>query len=201
MAAFAILVCIPQLLYWKYLTGNYFYYSYGDEKLLFTHPHVLQGLFGFRKGWLIYTPIMSFAVAGFFLIKKDNPWRNCIWIVTPIFIYIIYCWWCWWYGGSYGSRPMVDIYALLGIPFAACIQHVVKLKWYNVYLWSIIIFFISYNALQIMQYRTALLHYDSMTREAYFKILFRKEYPVNTPETFIPLLKKPDYDAAKRGEE
>ena len=61
---FAFLVWIPQLLYWKTVTGNYLFYSYADEGFFFLNPQILKGLFSYRNGWLIYSPVMFFALLG-----------------------------------------------------------------------------------------------------------------------------------------
>jgi hypothetical protein len=69
-----VLVFLPQLLYWKSLTGNYFFYSYvnSGEGFDFLTPYTMKFLFGFRKGWFVYTPLMLFAVSGFYYLYKKN---------------------------------------------------------------------------------------------------------------------------------
>ena len=52
---------VPQFMYWYYATGNLFFYSYDQEGFFFNKPHVMDGLFSYRKGWLVYTPIMVLA--------------------------------------------------------------------------------------------------------------------------------------------
>jgi len=64
-ALVALLVFGLQIIYWKSVTGDLLYYSYGDEGFFFLHPHILDGLLSYRKGWLIYTPVMLFALFGF----------------------------------------------------------------------------------------------------------------------------------------
>lgn len=193
---FALLACIPQAAYWKYTTGEWLYYSYGDERLLFNHPHILDGLFSFRKGWFIYTPIMLLVLPGLFLLRKASGWKWILWTVFPLFIYVVYSWWCWWYGGSFGSRPMIDIYPLLAIPFAASIQKLLQLNWYKIPAFVLVLFFVFLNLFQINQYRSSLLHWDSMTRAAYFKIFLKNDFPPDYPA----LLEAPDLEKAKRGE-
>ena len=65
-----VLVWSPQLMYWKEVSGKLIYYSYREEGFYFLAPRLFQGFFSFRKGWLIYTPIMAFAIVGFFFIKE-----------------------------------------------------------------------------------------------------------------------------------
>lgn len=56
IVVFSLLVWIPQIVYWKYTTGNYLYFSYQNEGFFFNNPQIIKGLFGYRKGWFLYTP-------------------------------------------------------------------------------------------------------------------------------------------------
>ena len=49
-----LLGILPQLVYWKYVTGHWIYDV--GSKWTFFRPH-WQVLFGWEKGWFIYTPI------------------------------------------------------------------------------------------------------------------------------------------------
>lgn len=60
-----------QLTYWQYVSGHWFVYSYGDQSFSFLHPHFVDVFFSYRKGWLVYTPLMVFAIAGFGLRIAD----------------------------------------------------------------------------------------------------------------------------------
>ena len=118
-----ILPFVPQFYYWKMITGDYIVYSYGNQGFDFLNPHIIEGLLGFKNGWLIYTPIMFFALLGLILgMKKgDNPALG-IFFVLDIHIYVIYSWWCWNYINGFGSRPMVEMYPLLAYPLALFIR-------------------------------------------------------------------------------
>jgi hypothetical protein len=113
-----------QLAYWKWTTGHFFYKSYGPEDWMdWFQPHILDGLFSSRKGWLVYTPIMLFAVLGLIPIYRKQ--RGIFWSIglfSLVFIYISFAHNIWWYGGSLGQRQMVQIYPILAIPFAAFLR-------------------------------------------------------------------------------
>ncbi|HSO78155.1 MAG TPA: glycosyltransferase family 2 protein, partial [Bacteroidales bacterium] len=117
----AVLVWVPQMIYWREMTGQWVYFSYGgDERFFFNHPAIIQGLFSFRKGLLIYTPLVIFAFAGLIILwKKKSLHTLAIAAFLPLNIYIIFSWWCWWYGGGFGQRAFIDSYALMAIPAAA----------------------------------------------------------------------------------
>ncbi len=195
-----ILPLIPQLIFWKTGTGHWIYYSYQAEGFFFTHPHIIDGLFSFRKGWLIYTPIMAFAVAGLFLIQSyAREWMLNIPVWLLIHIYIIYSWWCWWYGGSFGSRPMIETYAVLALPFAAFFRFIfTKSKnIFKILLMLVYVGLIGLNVFQTKQYRITLIHWDSMTKEAYKAVFLTTHFP----ENYDQLISPPDYEKALRGED
>lgn len=190
-----LFVWAPQFWYWKIVSGNFMYYSYGDESFYFLDPRIIEGLFSFRKGWLVYTPMMIFAIVGIFFLKnKAKETKNAIIIFTTINLYIIFSWWCWWYGGSFGQRTIIASYALLAIPFASFIKWIEEKK--AVFKWpfyAIAIFFIWLNIIQIYQFEKLSLHHDSMTSELYFK-QFGK---IDRIEGFLGYLDWMDYDKEK----
>ena len=122
-------IWIPQLLYWKSVSGEWLYYSYGGERFFFNDPKILEVLFSFRRGWLIYTPVMICSLVGMGLLWKMN--RQYFFPILIFFIcnlYVISSWWCWWYGGGFGMRPLIESYAILAIPLAACLSWISKRK-------------------------------------------------------------------------
>ncbi len=121
-----ILPVIPQLLYWKATTGHYLFYSYGDQGFNWRHPKIREGLFYFSNGWLPYGPVMIFALAGFVLRRSYKRWYWCLWLLFPVYVYIIYSWYCFNYINGYGSRPMIHMYPLLALPLAAFIGYIAR---------------------------------------------------------------------------
>ena len=192
-----ILPFIPQMLYWHEVSEDWIYYSYTDEGFFFTDPVFIKGLFGFRKGWLLYAPIMGLALIGLYHLYQTK--HEAFWpIITALipFTYVVLSWWCWWYGGSYGMRSMIDVYALLAIPLTAFIdQFKSNSKKYKSAI-ALVILLIGLNQFQIYQYKSGILHYDSMTAKAYFGILWEVNYPPGYDE----MIDHPDYEAAKLGD-
>lgn len=193
------LVVSPQLIYWKYITGHYLFNSYVGEHFYFNHPHVFEGLLSFRKGWLIYTPIMLISLIGISNLKSTLP---SFYFTTIVFFvmycYVVFSWWCWWYGGSFGQRALIDIYPVLALPFAAFLTNIKKQRQFVknvVYSWMVICLLL--NWLQTTQAKYNIIHYDSMTKESYFKFFFTMT-KTNDREKY---LKHPDYEKALRGED
>jgi hypothetical protein len=192
------LVILPQLLYYKYVTGSYLVFSYGKERFFFNHPHLIEILLSFRKGWLIYTPIMTLALYGIWNMRKQpvNGFKLSILILLPIYLYLVSSWWCWWYGGSFGQRSLIDIYPLLTLPLAAFIyqmQGFNKTKKQIVYV--ILFFCLLLNVFQTTQYKYNIIDFDGMTFKEYVHVFGT----LDARKIDTTLLKKPDYEKAVIG--
>ncbi len=122
-----ILPLIPQLLYWKWLTGYTIYDSYGtDQGFDFLHPAVLKGLLGASNGWLSYTPLMIVSIAGLALVRRMGAFAIAVPLFLVLYVWGVYSWYLPNYPNGLGSRPMVDVYPLLGLPLAAAIQWILE---------------------------------------------------------------------------
>lgn len=190
----AILVLLPQFAYWKFVTGNILHYSYIGESFFFLDPEFLNVLFGFRKGLFIYTPIIFFAFAGFyFLYKRHKNMFYPLVIFSFVNLYIISSWWCWWYGGSLGHRAFIESYAMLSFPLAALIAFCIeRTKGLRVFFYIIMFVLVFHAFFQKVKYLNNAIHWDSMTRLAYFET-FEKLKPTTK---FYELLVTPDYENA-----
>jgi len=186
-----LLVLMPQLLYWHYITGSYVCYSYGDEGFNFAAPHIADGLFGFRKGWFVYTPMAAVAIAGLFSFRKSRPHVLLpVAVFLGVMIYVVFSWREWWYGGSFGCRPMVEVLAVLALPLAALINSVFtrRSRVVRFFLSCILCLVISLNVFQTYQYSMGLIHWDRMTGTYYRKVFGRVEFDRRANEQY--LLKK-----------
>jgi len=190
-----LIVWAPQIIYWKYVTGQYFYFSYGDERFYFFDPQIIKGLFSYRKGWLLYTPVMILALVGIpFLWRKHKEFFFPVTIFIILNIYIVFSWWAWWYGGSYGMRPLIDSYAILAIPFAAFISWCFEKKMLYKILTLVVVFvLIAHSVFQTQQYINGAVHWDSMSKAAYWNSFGRLKPSVE----YWKLLEQPDYDGEK----
>lgn len=210
MAVCAFLVVLPQLIYWKWITGHYFFFSYGStEHFFFGDPKIINVLFSYRKGWLVYTPLMVFSVIGMLFGKRYFPKINLsLLIYFVVNLYLIASWWCWWYGGGFGMRALVQSYCMLGLFLAAFINFIVHLniKWSRIevsikYLTITIAFaFISLNLIQTYQYNKRMLHFDSMTKKAYWILFGKFEFEGKDEGEYWNSLKAIDYAKANNGE-
>ncbi|MGZ3862618.1 MAG: glycosyltransferase family 39 protein [Bacteroidia bacterium] len=205
----------PQLLLWKIKTGNFLFFSYGSKEGFFWgDPQIFNLLFSYRKGLFVYTPLMLLAFIGllFILKNKTNDLKLPLMIYLAINIYVLSCWWCWWYGGGFGMRSLVQAFAFLSVPLAAFYNYIFSIDLKNKYVVGgikgatvfVIAAFASLNIIQTYQYDHPadhrLLHYDSMSKDAYWRMFGKFDA---TPEEFSKFeqeLNHPDNEAALNGE-
>ena len=173
IAGLALGVLFLQLIYWKIHSGTLFYYSYEKgEKLEWLAPYLWKVLFSYKKGWLVYTPVMAFLLPGFIFLGLKN--RSLFWPVFVFFLLnllIVSSWPTWWYGGSFGQRALMESYVLLAFPLAAFIQWILGRDWFlKGPLFLTIIFLIALNLFQTWQYMNFILSPSRMTKQYYWTI-------------------------------
>lgn len=178
--AFAIPV-LPQLIYWKTMSGQWLYYSYQDQGFSWRHPHLYFGMLSYKNGWLVYTPVMTLALAGFvFLFIKRRSIFWAVFFFTVANIYLVYAWDIWWYGGSFGSRAMVQSYAVLIFPLAAFFDGFRKKKMMTAFFGTAVVFCIWLNLLQTYQCHTpGLFEAENMTGAYYWRIFGKTIVQIN----------------------
>ena len=111
-------------------------------------------------------------------------------------VYVLSSWWSWWFGGGFGIRSYIDMYGVLAIPIAATLSAGLKGKIpVKIASLSLVVLLISLNLFQVFQYRHRIIHYDSMTKKAYWSVFLKKRHPAN----FYQMLEKPDYQKARKG--
>jgi hypothetical protein len=156
---------IPQLIYWKYVTGHWVYDV--GSKWVFLNPF-WRVLFGFEKGWFIYTPITVFFVLGLFFLK-DKVFKRTAIVFFLINTWIIISWFDWKYGGSYSCRALLQGCAVLILPFAASVEWSLQGKKKFLFI-PIFIYLTLVNIFQLYQYNIQIIHYDLNTRKYYSAI-------------------------------
>ena len=196
----SVLIGSVQFFYWKWATGNWFFNSYVGEQFYFNQPRIIEFLFSYRKGWLVYTPIFVFSFLGLYkMYVRKNPWFFSILIMLPVLVYLFSSWWCWWFGGGFGMRPMIDYYPLLIIPLGEILSAKISYKKYI--LNFILAGFVSLNLFQTLQRRNLVIHWDSMSKESYWAFFTTiKMKNAQDWERQKILLNAPDYNKARNGE-
>ncbi len=164
-ALFCFLGVVPQLLYWKITSGSWLY-DVGSS-WDFLNPH-LQVLFGWEKGWFIYTPVTLFFIIGMFFMKR-YPFRESVLWFCILNIYILISWRDWQYAGSFSARALMESLPVFALPLAAVVEQINLRKWrWFFYLPGL--YLIIVNIFQHDQYHKTILHYFDMNRQYYGRI-------------------------------
>jgi hypothetical protein len=122
-----LLIISVQFVYWKWVSGHWIVYTYGEEGFDWLQPHFINGLFSFKAGWLIYSPIMILSLIGFInLFKNQREHFYSTLVFSLIFCYVCFSWKEWWYGASLGQRAMIQAYPILAFPLTAFVEQVYK---------------------------------------------------------------------------
>ncbi len=162
----------PQLLINYLQTGNPIVYGYRGEGFDFLHPHLAAFLFGFKKGWFVYTPVMLLLIPA--MIASWRKSKHLFWsflLFFTILVYVFSSWWNWYYGDGFGMRPMVEYYGLFGLITALWIEK--QKLFYKRLVLLVVVVFSMLNVVQTYQYSKGIIDVDSMTREAYRYVFLR----------------------------
>ena len=113
-----------QFLVYYLETGHFFIWSYQKEGFDFLHPHIINVLISYRKGWLLYTPLMLIIILTAVVIFARHSVYHLLSFILflGVILYVLSCWWAWFYGGSFGQRPFVDYYPFFVLVFALALQ-------------------------------------------------------------------------------
>ncbi|MDF7813553.1 hypothetical protein [Hymenobacter sp. YC55] len=179
-----VLVSI-QPLYWHYASGDWIVYSYQEQGFNWVKPHLWDGIFSFRSGWLMYSPLMLTALVGFQPLRRQQP--EAFWsilVFTVLFIYVTFAWNEWTYGGGLGQRAMIESYAVLAWPMAAALRWLLaRPRWAAAY-GVVAIVGCAYGywltQMSIPGGQGGLLAAGEMTRAYLWRILFRYQVPSET---------------------
>lgn len=204
-----ILPLFLQMVYWKTYSGNWLVFTYGQkEGFFFNDPQIFNFLFSYRKGWFVYTPIMIFILIGIPYLKRS---ANDLFLFLVTFfclnVYILSSWWDWGFGGSFGCRALIQHYAFFIFGLASFVQLVFNLfrghKTINVLLKVSVCllfgFLIILNYKQSWKYKYELVHYNGMTKEAYWYIFNKEQLSAEELQEYGKLIKTPNFEAMLDG--
>lgn len=173
MACFLVML---QIIFWRANTGEWIYNAYSEAGHAFHWDgrFLLDGLFSYRKGWLVYTPLMGLCLLGIFFMQKNiRAWRLPVLMVLALHIYITFSWHMWWYANSFGARPMVHVYPELSIALASLLLFLSRRKPLLYVALAAMGLFTALNLFQTWQYNNRILPGDYMTRTYYWEVFGR----------------------------
>ncbi|MDD4555387.1 MAG: glycosyltransferase family 39 protein [Bacteroidales bacterium] len=191
-----ILVGSFQLIYWKIHAGSWIYYSYEKgESLRWIAPYIKLVLFSYKKGWLLYTPVMIFAIIGFIpLFRKYREIFGAAFLFIAMHLIVVASWPTWWYGGSFSQRPMMEAYVVLAFPLGAMIGVLLNSKRrLRAIMFTLILLLVALNLFQSWQYTHYIISPSQMTKGYYWAVFGKTN--VTTKET---RLLEPSGDPSER---
>lgn len=123
-----LLVWIPQMIYWKFISGNFLYYSYEGEGFTnWLSPKIAAVLFAPRNGLFIYVPAFILIFTGLvvmFFKKETNRWL--ILFVFLMQLYIVSSWHMFDFGCSFGQRSFIEFLTISGIPLTGLFNRCIR---------------------------------------------------------------------------
>jgi hypothetical protein len=178
-----------QLGYWKLNAGTWLMNSYANnagEGFDWWNPYFVEILFSFRKGWLIYTPVLFFSLVGFYYLCKKN-WNGKLLTLTFIlFFFVVSSWTTWWYAGSYSCRALIDFYPILGISLGYFINEIKQKKGrYGFYFLFFVLTLL--NLFQTYQIDNRILPKDRITKAYYFSVFGQTTPPSEEQKSLLLL--------------
>jgi hypothetical protein len=177
----ALLLFLPQSLYWHTMTGRWIFDSYQNPGvgLDWTSPHIFNVLFSYRKGWFVYTPIVVFAFLGWIFFYRKQPLvaRNLM-ICFGVFFYIVASWTEWWYGGGYSQRTLIPYYSILSLGFAGFVEYILGRQMVlRLATYAVFTLLLCLNQFQWWQFKQGVLDPYRTTKEYYQAIWLKKQAP------------------------
>jgi len=174
LASFFIfcLVLFIQCRYWKFVTGHWIHFSYEDEGFNFLSSQVWNGLFSYRKGWFVYTPVAFLGVIGLIpLARKYKRLAGIILLYLIVNVYIVFSWYFWSYGGSFGCRALIESMAVVSVPLAMLIQWLLvrKKALITIPMLLVFAFLIALNTFQSFQLIKNITVWDGTNRAFYWR--------------------------------
>ncbi len=165
----AILVPSLQMLLYKLSVDRFFLDSYPGESFHFLNPELFNFLFSYKKGLFVYLPILFVALFGWIYIFRTDKFKAIAGIsFLLLLIWTLSSWWNWYYGGSFGTRVIVDFLVYFAIPLALLVKNIQK-KLHKTLLIGLTVLLTFFCQIQTYQYRYYLIHWSEMNKELYWK--------------------------------
>ena len=173
-----LLFGLAQPLYWQHTTGGWIFDSYTNEDFKLFSPYLKEYLFSYKKGWILYTPLMALGIIGFIpLFRKNKKIAIPLILFTILNVWVLSSWDCWWYADSFSQRSIVQSYPLFIIPLGYLLLEVKSSSLIvrgGVYL--LISAMVALNVFQVWQFENGLIHSQRMTKEYYWNAFGKTAY-------------------------
>ncbi|MCF8275443.1 MAG: hypothetical protein K9J17_01815 [Flavobacteriales bacterium] len=166
------IVAVQPVIY-LFQTGQLMVWSYEGEGFHFLAPEIFNVLFGYRKGLVVYCPILFVTAIGLAArLHRNRPQFGWLLFVLAAFTWVISSWWMWYYGGCYGHRAFIDVYPLFAIGLAAALQY--GLGFLKPWLLTIAaVALVPMQLVQTYQYVHNIIPFDNMSKVKFWSLFMR----------------------------
>ena len=148
--------------------GKPFAYGYGNEGFDFLHPHLKDFLISYKKGWLLYSPLLIICLGSIYFWFRQNKLQASTGLIfVGVMVYVYSSWWAWNFGAGFGERVMIDYSIIYMIPLAYLIQRIWQLKLRSVVV-SILALFSFLSVFQSWQTFAGILPGARVTEDIYW---------------------------------
>lgn len=172
IVAFVVFVSVQPIIY-VLQTGSIMVWSYEGEGFNFLAPEFYNVLLSYRKGLLVYAPVLALAFLGTTVGFTKNLGRY-MWLAVFLFVatWVIASWWMWYYGGCFGHRAFIDHYPFFAIGIATVLHY--GIGFIRPWVFSLLaMVFIPIQLIQTYQYNKHIITFDSMTKTKYWNLFLR----------------------------
>lgn len=188
-----------QIYYWYYVSGHLVFNPYEGEGFNFAKPKIYEGFFHFKNGWLLYTPIMTLAIFGLFVLRRYA--KVAFWPVLSFFIlqaYIHYSYYAWTFFPGLGQRPMVETYPLLSFALAAAFTFFLKRKSTSWMPYTAFFLFSVLNLFQTWQMREGVIWSERHNAAFYWETFATMKSSLNSLRAYDTKELQPEEDAIQK---
>jgi len=179
--ALGLLVAGTQLIIYKIQTGHFLVDAYGHESFNFLAPELWNFLFSYKKGLFVYLPLTFVSLLGFvYLWRRSRFQALSLFVFLFVLVYVMSSWWSWWYGGSFGTRVLVEYMAVFGLLLLLAFKSFEK-KWPRYALGVLVVALTLFCQLQTYQYRYQMIHWENMDKERYWNVFMNFDFRQKNP--------------------
>ncbi len=151
---------------WKWQTGKWLLWSYSGEGFYFFKPHLLDGLFSFRAGIFVNTPVLVLSFIGLTYMFIVDKWKATFMLIYLLInFWVITSWWCWDYETSFGCRPFTEHLFFALFPLIVLIKRFFYISIVPVFV------LLSISLIRYWEITTDFFTHQRFTKENYFESL------------------------------
>ena len=201
LAGIFILCIILRQFPWFTWPGEIFYSGNTlTDRFPIEPANIHRVLFSVKNGWIVYTPLVIPAIAGFYFLSEKN---RALYFSIFLFLLISLIYTAslphWWYNDSFGYPNLIETYAVLSIPLGFFVQWLWQGRLIRkIFLFGIGGMLIMLNIFQTWQFEKSIIIPELMT-ENYYCAIFGKTNVTAGDKNLMKFRKPPSTDSIPDG--